>query len=129
MKVSFYYISLLILLGIPFAARSQKVIDYPPKIVIVCMDGDSRKLMGGVKVLMKRNDTLLKTLTTDGNGRCMILKPKPGDYSITAIKANYFTFSLAHVDVPSDQTIVLEIPMDGKPDNSKKGSHLVALLE
>lgn len=101
------------------AAFSQKVIDYPPKIVIICKDADTRKLIGGVKVLITRNDTLLKTIATDGCGRCLLLKPKPGSYSFILTKTSYYTFKLARVDVPADQTITLEVPLDELPNKSK----------
>ncbi len=98
---------------------SQKVIDYPPKIVIICKDADTRKLMAGVKVLLSRNDTLLKAITTDGCGRCLLLKPKTGSYSFVLTKSGYYTFKLDHVNVPAEQTITLEVPMDGLPSRNK----------
>lgn len=106
--------------------KAQKVIDYPPKLVIICMDGDTRRPMGGVKVVFKKGDTLIKTLTTDGTGRCLILKPRGGEYSISANKQTYFTFTLKSVDVRDDQTTILEIPLDAQPDK-KKGGKEVAL--
>lgn len=109
----------LSLVAIPFITFSQKVIDYPPKIVVICMDGDTRKPMGGVKVVFRKGDTLVKTLTTDGTGRCLILKPKPGTYYVAATKNTYMEFTLAHVNVPGDETIILEIPLESDP-NSKQ---------
>jgi hypothetical protein len=126
----FFFLSVIALAAKPFAAQAQKVIDYPPKIVVVCMDADTRKPMCGVKVTIKREGILVKTFTTDGCGRCLILKPEPGDYSILALKPSYFMFTLAHVNVPSEQTVVLEIPMDEQPDKDKKGAgHQVAMLQ
>ena len=126
----FLVISFLLLIAKPFTGKAQKVIDYPPKIVIVCMDADTRKPMCGVKVTVKREGILVKTFTTDGCGRCVVLKPEPGDYSVLALKPSYFMFTLAHVNVPEEQTVVLEIPMDEQPDKNKKGAgHEVAMLQ
>jgi hypothetical protein len=109
----------LSLVAIPFFTFSQKVIDYPPKIVVICMDGDTRKPMVGVKVVFRKGDTLVKTCTTDGTGRCLILKPKPGTYYVAATKNTYMEFTLAHVNVPAEQTVILEIPLESDP-NSKQ---------
>jgi len=102
----------------------QKVIDYPPKIVIICLDGDTRLPVGGVKVVFRKGDTLVKTVTTDGTGRCLLLKPKPGTYYVAASKNNYLEFTLSHVDVPAEQTIILEVPLETDPHSkqaAKKG--------
>jgi len=117
------------LLAIPLIARSQKVIDYPPKIVVVCLDGDTRKCMVGVKVTFRKGDSLIKSCNTDGCGRCLVLNPKRGDYFISATKPGYMQFTLAHVSIPSDQTVVLEIPLESEPNSkpaNKKPGHLVA---
>ncbi len=111
------------LLALPLMSYGQKVIDFPPKIVIICRDGDTRLPMGGVKVVFRKGDTLVKTVTTDGTGRCLLLKPKAGTYYIAASKNNYLEFTLAHVDVVPDQTIILEVPMETDPHSkqAKKG--------
>jgi hypothetical protein len=110
-----------VLMALPIMAYSQKVIDFPPKIVVICVDGDTRLPMGGVKVVFRKGDTLVKTVTTDGTGRCLILNPKPGTYYIAATKTSYFEFSLAHIKVPADQTVILEVPLESDP-NSKQGA-------
>jgi len=117
------------LLVIPFIASSQKVIDYPPKLVIVCMDGDTRKCMMGVKVTFWKGDSLVKTVTTDGCGRCLLLKPRQGSYYVSASKPGYLPFTLSHINVPAEQTVVLEIPLESNPNSklAKKPNHLVAV--
>ena len=114
------------LLILPFMAYSQKVIDFPPKIVVICMDGDTRKPMGGVKVVFRKGDTLVKSCVTDGTGRCLVLKPKPGKYYIAASKNTYLEFSLSRVSVSGDQTIILEIPLESDPKQATKKGKLVA---
>lgn len=127
-----YSVILAAMVMIPFIATSQKVIDFPPKIVVICKDGDTRKPMGGVTIVFRKGDTLVKTCKTDGCGRCLILKPKPGDYYIAATKDNYLKFTLSSVSVPGDQTVVLEIPLESTvPDSdkqAKKSGHMVASL-
>src|SRR5581483_4438512 len=113
-----------VLMALPFMSYGQKVIDYPPKIVIICLDGDTRLPVGGVKVVFRKGDTLVKTVTTDGTGRCLLLKPKPGTYYVAASKNNYLEFTLSHVDVPAEQTIILEVPLETDPHSkqaAKKG--------
>lgn len=85
------------------------------------MDGDTRKPMGGVKVVFRKGDTLVKSCVTDGTGRCLVLKPKPGKYYIAASKNTYLEFSLSRVSVPGDETIILEIPLESDP-NSKQAA-------
>jgi len=125
---AFHTIVCASLLAMPLITSAQKVIDFPPKIVVICKDGDNRKFMAGVKVVFRKGDSLVKTINTDLSGRCLVLKPKAGDYYISATKPGYFQFTLAHVDIPADQTVVLEIPMDADPNfqKNKKPGHIVA---
>lgn len=127
-----YSVIIIAMVMIPFIATSQKVIDFPPKIVVICKDGDTRKPMGGVTIVFRKGDTLVKTCKTDGCGRCVILKPKPGTYYIAATKNDYLKFTLSSVDIPANQTIVLEIPLESTNPTSaiqvKKPGHMVASL-
>jgi hypothetical protein len=118
----------LALLASPLILSAQKVIDYPPKIVIICKDGADRKCLGGVKVVFGRGDSLAKTCTTDGTGRCLLLNPKPGNYYIAASKPGYLQFILAKVEIPGDQTVILDIPLEPDPNSkqNKKTGRLVA---
>ena len=125
-----YSVIIAAMVMVPFIASSQKVIDYPPKIVVICVNGNNRKPIGGVKVTFRKDDRVVKTCVTGGTGRCLILNPKPGNYYIAASKKSYLEFTLSSVDVPQGQTIVLEIPLESSTAEAQPAQqgHVTASL-
>ena len=76
-----------------------------------CIDIHTQVSIDSVKMSIYRQDSLIATSYTAGDGFCIIANLKPGQYSITFSKNNYTSFTDCCIKVTSGNSTYILMPL------------------